>query len=418
VRRDGLAQVLTLTEGKTMKKVFLTTTAISLLAAGTAFAEEPTVSLGGHVDFQAGSADVDSTYETDANGFSRDTHTRTTADIIISVDGKADNGIAYGAEVVLNADAGNPEGTNGATENNAEEVSLYVESGFGKVKAGSTRGSNAAIKVDAGSIARATGGISGDFYNYADFDGVEGGTGDNFVVTPDLPSTGRPGIYGGDTENVNATANKISYYSPRISGVQAGLSYTPDLNERGNSNGFSGDGDANSIENLVEAGLNYQGQYDQVGIEASVTAEYGSLEDRGTNEGNNAVADDGVEAYAYGIAVDYAGVTFAGSYGYADEFGTVNDEQEYSYFTLGAAYEFGPIGASATYLSSEVEKGEGNNSATSKDAEFTNFVVGLDYQLAPGLVPYVEASFFETDDNTTDTDNDGTIFIVGTGLSF
>ena len=49
--------------------------------------------------------------------------------------------------------------------------------------------------------------------------------------------------------------------------------------------------------------------------------------------------------------------------------------------------------------------------------------IGADYKLAPGLVPYVEVSFFEADDNVTDVagaseDNEGTVFIVGTALNF
>ena len=86
---------------------------------------------------------------------------------------------------------------------------------------------------------------------------------------------------------------------------------------------------------------------------------------------------------------------------------------------MGGAYEFGPFAASVTYYDSTVEHGK---IATTPDAEFRNVSVGADYKLAPGLMPYVEVSFFETDNGVADTattvDNNGSVFIVGTQLTF
>lgn len=411
-----------------MKKILLTTTALSMFAAGSAFAEGPTVTLGGNIDFQVGGASQENQYEsptganvTGANS-TRKTHSRVEADVVISVDGKADNGIGYGGKIVLNADPSQPEGTQTTDRHeNASEVSIYVDTAYGHVEAGALKGVASKLKVDAGNIARASGGIEGDFHEYATFNGSGTANNDSFILTPDLPSVAQPGDVSGGAFEERAKANKIAYYSPRIYGFQGGVSYTQDQDEKGNSTAFSGGTDdaANDFEHLWELGLHYQGQYDQIGVEASAVAEFADNE---TDNLTAAAGRDDLEAYELGLSVNYAGFTLAGSWADIDEFGqTSSQNQEANYWTLGGAYEFGPFAASITYLDSEVENQEASGTGR-VDAEFTNLVIGADYQLAPGLVPYVEVAFFDTDDNVADTatshDNEGTIVIVGTELSF
>lgn len=77
------------------------------------------------------------------------------------------------------------------------------------------------------------------------------------------------------------------------------------------------------------------------------------------------------------------------------------------FWTLGGAYEWNDAGVSVTYLNSE----RGAN-------DYESLVIGADYILAPGLVPYAEVSFFEADEGASVIDNDGTVLILGTLLSF
>ena len=397
-----------------MKKLLLSTTAIGLFAAGSALAEGPTVKVGGYADFQVGSGDQASVYtQVDDGTYSRDLHTRTDTELHINVDGKTDSGLGYGAYIELEADV-NADDNTAAANNKAERTYIYVESGFGRVEAGATGDAGDALRVDAGTIARATGGIAGDFYHYVNLRGDAEAANTNYYILPGLPTaSGLLGNAGDGDISARATANKLSYYSPRIQGLQAGLSYTPDQDERGTAAGFSGGHDT-SLENVLNVGLNYQTQLNDVTIEAAVTGETGDKE----NTAAAIATTDGLEAYALGLSAGYQGFTLAGSYGSVDEFGnTITDNTSASYWTLGGAYEFGPFATSLTYLASEVENEDGTN-----DAEFSNLSVGVDYQLAPGLVPYAEVSFFDTDNNIADTsttsDNDGTVFLVGTQLSF
>ena len=103
-----------------MKKILFTTTAIGLLFAGVARADGPSVTLGGYADFQVGSGSQEGLYQHQsalgvANGdddsiFARELHTRTDTALEIKIDGKADNGLGYGAYIEFNADTSPAEG--------------------------------------------------------------------------------------------------------------------------------------------------------------------------------------------------------------------------------------------------------------------------------------------------------------------
>ena len=160
-----------------MKKILLATTTLGLIAAG-AHAEGPVVTVGGFADVQVGSGHQENLFERqtsagavtgsnlDTSIYSRELHTRTDTNIHFKVDGRADNGLGYGAYIELNADTNANDTTN--ADNSARRTYLYVESGFGRVEAGATGDAGNALRVDASTFARATGGIGGDFYKYVD----------------------------------------------------------------------------------------------------------------------------------------------------------------------------------------------------------------------------------------------------------
>jgi hypothetical protein len=352
------------------------------------------VSVGGFIDFQAGFGDQDSAFETGVN--SREAKFQNDTEIHISVDGKADNGLKYGAVIELNADV---SGDGDADGGNADKTYIYLESTAGRVELGSTSTVTSNQQVSAASIARATGGIDGDWYDFANI-------GAAFIRTQELPAA------ESGEGSTREDSNKIAYYSPVFSGLQFGLSFAPDEGDSGTIAGATGEcttlagttclvGD---VENSWGVGLTYATQYENVDVNASIVGEFGSAEAAGVED---------TSAWGIGLALGFQGFSIAGSWtDWADSglaTGTANDNQES--WTLGAAYETGPFGVSVTYLESEA------GGAT--EQEFNNLVLGADYQLAPGLVPYVEVSFFDTDDNNVaTTDNDGSVVLVGAELSF
>lgn len=422
-----------------MKKILLATTALGFFAAGAANAEGPVVTLGGYADFQVGSGHQESLFQNQSSGgitngaetsiYARELHTRTNTTVNFKIDGKADNGLGYGAYIEFNADKSNNETSN--VNEPTRRTFIYVESGFGRVETGAMGDAGNALKVGAETFARATGGIAGDSMWYVDTASGSIASGAKYYIAPGLiTAVGLPGEQNSgydstlagankltaDLHNDRANANKISYYTPRIQGVQAGISYTPDQGEHGNSAGFAGanDGGTNFLD-VWNAGLNYQGQFDAVTVAAAVTGEIGSAKDTGTT----ASTLDDLQAYTVGLNVSYAGFTVGGSYADAPELGiTKTLDASMHYWTVGGAYEFGPFAASVTYFDSVVE----NGTTAGNDEQFQNLSVGADYKLAPGLMPYIEVSFFETDDDVADTatttDNKGTVFLAGTKLSF
>lgn len=365
------------------------------------------ITIGGYADFQVGFADEDIDFKDDGapdssgnltgnenNGIKdgdekskTDYKFRTDVELHFNIDGVADNGLKYGAAIELEAGLEDDDDTGGT---NADIAYLYVDSSAGKFEMGDVDGASTRLKVDAGTIARATGGIDGKFYQYI----TQDAGGATFLDAPDI------GIV---MEEKGETAGKLSYYSPVFSGLQFGASFVPDSGTRGNKNGFSYDDDKD-YENVFELGLNYEGDFDSVGVMFSATGQIGDVQYSG-----NTYED--LEAYAVGLGVSFEGLCVVGSYGITDDKEKSKDSAK-EYYTAGIAYKTGPFGASVTYLASTVENGE-------LEDEFQNISVGADYKLAPGFLPYIEASFFEYDkDGSTVQDNEGHVILVGSKLKF
>lgn len=376
-----------------MKKILLGTTALigaAGLYASAASAATPTVTVGGFADFQTGFVSEDQ--DTNRRGwlFQNDT------EVHFRVDGKADNGLGYGAVIELEADVTADADGEGF---NADKTFLYLQGGWGRVELGANIGASQALQVDARNVARATGGIDGDWYDYVNLLGTGGSA--PFIISPDLPVAHGAGTSAGISGAAGSSedASKVIYYTPRWSGFQLGLSYAPDAANTGTASGFNLT-NVYGFENVWQGGVNYQGKISNVTVAASLTGELG--------DGKTAGFED-LAAWAIGGTLGYNGFSFGASYGDWNDSGQVKgaSNNDSDYWTLGLGYVTGPFGASITYLDSEY--------ATN---DLSNLSIGVDYKLAPGLVPYAEVTFFELDRAGSTNDNDGTVFLVGSQLSF
>lgn len=394
-----------------MKKILLGSTVLvgaAALFAGAAFAgETPKVTLGGTSDFQVGfvgedqdGGPADGTAGS-PGGNKRAGAFRTETQLDVKVDGKTDSGLGYGAQFDLavsgtdNADsaAGNA-GANGSQVNHSW---IYLDGAWGRLEGGSTVGVTSTMKVDASKIARATGGIDGDFHYFMT------ATSGRVIATPDLALDYGAAQLGDETTEA---INKVNYYTPRFAGFQAGVSYLFD-NTAADKGIFLSRGSrtAGEVGNIVLGGLNYEGKFDAIGFKAAATGEWGNSETIATND---------LRTWNVGAEVDYMGFSVAGSYGDLSDSlqptATAADSGTH-YWTLGGAYVYGPFGASVTYLNSRVDTGATHN-------DFDNLSIGADYKLAPGLTPYAEVSFVSLDPTGVVNDNDATVFIAGTQVSF
>lgn len=372
-----------------MKKILLATSALvaaALVSGAANAAETPKITLGGFSTFQAGH---ESGNDLKPAGGNRNGAFRTDNVVTVRVAGKSDKGLGYGAGIDLEADTSDNADNAGV---NAERTFVYVEGAWGKLQGGSDLGVAKTMKVDASSIARATGGIDGDFTYF-----TSAGTA-NLLATPDLTLDYGAGVTGDESTQ---TANKISYYTPRFAGFQAGVSYLPDTASKGQTVSRT-TGDA---KNVVLGALNYEGKFSNVSVNVGATGEYGVAV---------AATDNNLRTYQAGAKVGYMGFSLAGSYANLGDSlrakGTGSDSSNY-FYTLGAAYETGPFGASVTYLKSNYDNGATNN-------KFSNISVGVDYKVAAGLTPYAEVNFIDQNPTASVNDNKSTVVLVGTQLAF
>lgn len=367
-----------------MKKILLGTTglvAVALLATA-ASAETPKVTLGGFSDFQAGWTNDDRDSTTRSTGFRNDN------EITVKVDGKTDGGLGYGAQIDLEADTTEDANNQGL---NASRTFTYLDSKFGRIELGGNKSVASTMRVDASTVAAATGGINGSWTYF-----VSGGNSASFISESKLPSEHGSTTTFGDETTYNAT--KVSYYTPKFSGLQAGVSYTPQNSDRGQSLGRS---DISGVADVLDFGLGYEGTFSGIKLAASGTYEFGTGQDNG-----GANTSDNINAWNLGALVGYKGFSLAGSYGDWNRAGT--DGVDGDYWTLGGAYAAGPVAVSATYLDSNLA---GN--------DFQNIVLGAEYKLAAGLTPYAEVSFYDFSVAGTSTnDNSGTTVILGTQVAF
>lgn len=375
-----------------MKKVLLATTGLVAAAfvASAASAGTPKVTVGGFIDFQAATVSDDNDANQRSHGFRND------SEVSIRVDGKSDSGLGYGAVIDLESDVTADSDGDGL---NASRTYIYLDGNFGRFEMGSNEGATETMRIGADSIAAATGGIDGSWSKFANRPATNG----SFISTPGLVTETGSLLVNGDETFGNA--NKINYYSPRFSGFQLGLSYTPDIDDRGQTVTRIDNGA--SYGDVFDIALAWEGAWDMVSIAAAITGQFGDAD-------TNTFEDIG--AWDAGLNLGYAGFSLAGSYGdWDDSTNASGANAESDYWTLGVGYDGGAFALSATYLDSDVETG-----ATSSN-EFDNLVIGADYKLAPGLTPYAEVSFYEFDGSTagaTADDNDGTVFLIGTQLAF
>jgi predicted porin len=411
-----------------MKKFLLGTTAlISMSAASAAFAggsHAPapaapantgglTVMVGGNYNFQWVSRDDDEA----AASNQRNQIIRNDTVLDFTASGSTDS-FDYGAVIQLNADANQ----NKFGQDDGRKTYLYVENdSVGRFEAGQNVGASNTLEVDASKIARATGGSNGDReYNLA-ARGISTGTSYtfangayNYITTPNLPTA--------DEDTTAGLANKITYYTPRFSGLQFGISYAPDSGDTGSASGITTDANAGQYGDIISGGLNFESDIsDGVTMMASLVGETGTAEQ---NSGTGAADFNDLNAYSVGLGFEFGGFSIAGNWADLGDSGiisTATSNDNSNYWTVGAAYENGPYGLSVTYLDSTAGQGTpATTTINTGDNELTNVVVGADYQMAPGLVPFVEASFFDFQNGSTNGtgDNTGNVVMVGANLAF
>ena len=341
---------------------------IALLAGAAAAAPvygaqaQLTVSLGGFTTFRA------ATYDSDTPGAtSREFQNET--EIHIRADGKADNGLLYGAKIELENEA---SGGGIVTD----EASVYAGGAWGRITLGDDDGAGDELFVYAPVVGN--GQIDEDWFDFA-------GPG---IDTDDLLSP---------TDTADAT--KITYLSPVLGGLQAGVSYTPQSNDEDQSVvGFKAvdpDADENLYKDLVEAGISYTREFAGVSLVLAGAYVHGDAKEGST-------AQD-FDAWGVGTQIGWRGFKLGGSYNDNGDSQIETEEPGTKSWNVGLAYEADDWGIAAQYQKVDV---------TGRDINI--YAVGAEYQIAQGLTFGPEVIFFDDDPDV----GDGYVALATLNLDF
>ena len=360
------------------------------------------------------------------------------------------------AEIARSRDISGLELVNGRAfaynpNRNAREAMIFAEGTFGRVEAGNTYGATKKMKVDAGTVAAGSGGVYSDALLYTNPFVLYG----NFR-TPDLltNSTAFYNLDGlflpalankaeSDSKSALpystelATAGKLSYYSPNFNGFQVGLTYIPDTDSHGTAANVATVTKRSSqhglgFKDVVEGGFNYTGSFSDFDFKFSVLAQHGKAKANSNklfvNSRLTPVPHSNIEeklknlkGYEFGLATQFMGVGFAGSYGRND--GLLNTLQANKYYTLGVGYETGPLGFSVNYMNNSQGSRafvDAAGEAVIRKAKFDSLVFDVAYT-CQGFMPYLSVAKFKAErpeNGGTKIKNKGTILLLGTKISF
>ena len=335
-----------------MRKVLMATSALACagaMAAGQASAADMlSVGVHGYMEQWVGVANVD-------NNPKMEGALDVQSDSEIHFRGKleADNGLTFTVDVQL-------EGENRGGTSMVDESFLKITGDFGDLRIGSE--DTASNLMHYGHQDAGIGLTAGDTGNWLGF--------------------GTPNTYGAGSAYF-ADIQGVTYFTPRMQGVQLGLSYRPDASagQVAQHKAPNNDSDSWSI------GLNYTGAIgdSSVAFSAGHHAASTPMDDSTTT---NLGLQVGMGAFGFNIA-------FA-----EDDAGDGSDADET--VTAGVKYSDGPLTISVGYAA--LDRGNGS--------EMTSGMLSAGYVLAPGVS--WKSSLFQAEDG----DMEGAGFVTGVKVGF
>jgi outer membrane protein OmpU len=388
-----------------MKKILLATTAVAAvaLASGDAFAQSSAagpirLGLGGYFQFYGVFGQQDDGAG-EPGAFRHNFDFKREAEVFFTGQTKLDNGLIVGVDVQLEAES---------CVDQIDESYIWFQGNWGRLILGSENSAAYLLAVGAPAID-------------ANFDGQD----PNYRL-PTLLGTGDPrSLAGGGTSgidawvvNVTGDSEKLTYLSPRIAGFRAGVSFTPDNSEEGNTPGsgqistkggsFAGmpfNNNRGTWSNVIAAGLNYENKLGPVDLLAGVGYEYGFLESGSIPPD---IFKDRQSGQA-GVDVGIAGFHVGGGY-YFDNNGFEDDGDQRSW-GLGVTYTMGPLTVGGSYFDSRRDR-------TTTDEKLKRVVAGARYTLGPGVDLRGTVQYYDYEGGSASTDNTAWFGVLGTVLTF
>ena len=378
-----------------MNKLLLGTTALvgaSLLMTGAAYAAKPKITISGDIEFTAGGStqDVENAAFGGAAGPGSAGPTsgfafRTNSEIRINASGKTDAGMKWKAEVQIEADT---NVASQAVESAIDETWIRFSGSWGKIEIGNQDGAEDGYLIDGSkAVSKAgDGGIDGNWQDFIDA----------------RPANGR--LFDEPDDNLDSSdATKISYFTPRVGGVSAAVSFTPDTGAHGQATDTDDGGD---VLNTWGIGVDFKKKFGKVKVLISGAIHLGDNEDE---------TEEDLFTWAVGAHVAYGGWQVSG--GYVDNGDSLQaksntGDDDARGWSAGLGYSQGPVHLGVSYLHSEV--GDVSGSGAGKDDESDTIVIGATYILGGGARVFTDIFWLDQDSaDTGGTNNEGVGFLVG-----
>ena len=370
-----------------MKKILLGSTAIvtagmimsaPVMAAG--HAEKMKLKVGGYMEQWVGFTSGDDGVSQDYSGFD----IKSDAEIHFKGSTKLDNGMTIGVNVQLEASQNGDQ---------IDESYMIVKGSFGEINIGDEN--SAMYKMHYAPSDYGIGINSGDVTAWnqplADAEGDSISKGSSFRAP-----FGATYI---EPEAVN-DSTKITYYTPRVSGFQLGMSYAPDASQ--DSNALPNRDAQNS--DYVMVGANFVQKMG--GMNIGISGGYGTATD------TNAGADE-PEATSFGIKVGMGGISAGVSYANFSDHGNKDAEG----INAGVAYSAGPMGVSLAYFHGEKDGNNGSAATLDGHAESDAVHLSVKYAMGPGVTfaGTLGHSTYSSDDADLDNsaDESTATYVVG-----
>ena len=340
----------------------------------------------------------------------------------------ADNGLVYGASIHFST-------SNTQTNAFPGREYMYMSGGWGKVELGQWVGADSGMNICV------------TCRTYAGYGALDAPW-KSYIINPTAPTAATGKRYRNASVNSRwwDQAIGVTYYTPIVSGFQAGIGYQP-KGGTGASTNADNDGNYNDILNF---GAQWNGDFGDVGLALSAV---GVVSDgflsvtTGTVGLANQKDTTGLGIWEIGAKLSFGAFQVGGSYWDDGNSGAIKGRDfgfKSTGYTLEAAYFAGAFSAEVQWASTQVDSSsrvitaavaQSGATASTGGAAFTDsydtdmWAVSAGYQVAPGLKWYTEvvgadfdfgqsAADVTANGAVTNLENDAIAVLSGFVLSF
>jgi len=350
-----------------MKKSLLATTALAALGAvavSSPASAKFEMKVGGFMEQWFGYSDNSNTAQPDSDTMEQHSDT----EIHFKASQTLDNGLKVGATVEMEGETGT-----------IDEQYLTLDGSFGRIIMGSenTAGYLMHYAVKSNGI------------------GVEEGDGACAWIAGATGDLSRSNLHTA----ISSDDNNVTYFSPRINGIQIGASYIPETNDNDARTPVVGGLEENGErDNAFSVAANYVNSFDAMSFKVAVGY---------TEGGTDLNAAGSEEALTAGVQLGFGGFTAAFAYGEHDR-DDAAAVANVNTFGASLAYNAGPAGVSLAYL-----RGEDSPADDKQD----QLELGASYAVGPGITAAGSLYYIERVTAGT-TAADGVAVAAGLKLAF